>query len=137
MNKAVLVSHLQEIAPEKELAALMKGVDAVVAGAPHTLEADGDDRLRAGDTADEGRPFRTVDAEGDPLLIVSTDGEHSYVGRPTVTFDDGFATIAPTPERLEIVLEHGVAAVGRGDMPGRFPQVAGLAFSFDPTAEAR
>ena len=99
VNKIVLVTHLQQIALEKELAGLLSGVDVIIAGGSDTLQADGDDRLRDGDTADEGYPFETVNADGEPVMIVSTDGEYSYVGRLTVEFDaDGVVIPTSTTE---------------------------------------
>ena len=88
INKIILVSHLQQIALETELAGLLHGVDVIIAGGSDTLLADGQDRLRAGDTAADDYPREVVNADGDPALIVSTDGEYSYVGRLVLTFDD-------------------------------------------------
>ncbi|WP_333835427.1 bifunctional metallophosphatase/5'-nucleotidase, partial [Rubrimonas sp.] len=72
---------------EKQLAGLLRGVDVIVAGGSDTRLADATDRLREGDEAQGDYPFVTTDADGDPLLIVSTDGEYSYVGRLVVEFD--------------------------------------------------
>ncbi len=87
VNKIVLVSHLQQIALEQELATLLRGVDVIIAGGSDTLLADGNDVLNPGDTADGGYPFVTQGADGNTTLIVSTDGEYSYVGRLVVDFD--------------------------------------------------
>lgn len=88
VNKIIVTSHLQQIALEKELAGLLSGVDVIIAGGSDTLLADSQDRLRSGDSAAENYPFTTTNADGDPVAIVSTDGEYSYVGRLVVTFDD-------------------------------------------------
>jgi 2',3'-cyclic-nucleotide 2'-phosphodiesterase (5'-nucleotidase family) len=87
INKIVVVSHLQQIALEKELVGLLSGVDVIIAGGSDTLLADDTDVLRNGDTAAEGYPFETTNKDGDPAVIVSTDGEYSYVGRLVVDFD--------------------------------------------------
>ncbi len=87
INKIVLVSHLQQIALETELAGLLDGVDVIIAGGSDTLLANPDDPLRDGDTAGDSYPVFSTDAAGDPTLIVSTDGEYSYVGRLVVDFD--------------------------------------------------
>lgn len=86
-DKIVVVSHLQQIALEKELAGLLNGVDVIIAGGSDTLQADADDVLRPGDTAAETYPFLTTNADGNPVAIVSTDGQYSYVGRLVVEFD--------------------------------------------------
>jgi len=88
VDKIILVSHLQQIALETELAGLLHGVDIIVAGGSDTLLADSQDHLRTGDVAAGDYPREVTNADGDPALIVSTDGEYSYVGRLVVTFDD-------------------------------------------------
>ena len=87
INKVVLVSHLQQFALETELASLLRGVDVIVAGGSDTLNADPQDRLRPGDTADQPYPTIVNDADGNPTAVVSTDGEYAYVGRLVVEFD--------------------------------------------------
>jgi len=87
VDKIILVTHLQQIALEKELIELLSGVDVIIAGGSDTLQADGNDILRPGDVADETYPFVTTNLDGDPAIIVSTDGEYSYVGRLVVSFD--------------------------------------------------
>ncbi|MGB3655489.1 MAG: CHRD domain-containing protein, partial [Rivularia sp. (in: cyanobacteria)] len=90
VNKVVLVSHLQQIALEKELIGKLSGVDVVIAGGSDTLQADSEDVARGlnpGDTPAEDYPFVTTNKDGDTAVIVSTDGEYSYVGRLVVDFD--------------------------------------------------
>lgn len=90
INKIVLVSHLQQLALEKELAPLLHGVDVIVAGGSHTLMADSEDvarGLQTGDTAAETYPYVTQNADGKALVIVNTASEYSYVGRLVVEFD--------------------------------------------------
>ena len=88
VDKIVLVSHLQQIALEKALIQLLHHVDVVIAGGSDTLLADANDDLHPGDTAAGDYPFVTTNADGDPAVIVSTDGEYSYVGRLVLEFDD-------------------------------------------------
>ncbi len=87
-NKVILVSHLQQIALEKELIGLLNGVDIVIAGGSDVLQANAGDILQDGDVAEEAYPFITDNADGDPAVVVGTDGEYSYVGRLVVSFDD-------------------------------------------------
>ena len=90
VNKVVLVSHLQQIALEKELIGNSAAFDVVIAGGSDTLQADSEDvarGLNVGDTAAEDYPFVTTNKDGDTAVIVSTDGEYSYVGRLVVDFD--------------------------------------------------
>ena len=87
VNKIIVTSHLQQLALEEQLATLLDGVDIIIAGGSDSLLANDDDVLRAGDTADRPYPVAATNAAGDPVAIVSTDGEYSYVGRLVVDFD--------------------------------------------------
>jgi len=86
-NKIILASHLQQFSLEQELVGLLSGVDIVLAGGSDRILADQTDRLRSGDEAEDNYPFVTENLDGEPALIVSTDGEYSYVGRLVVGFD--------------------------------------------------
>jgi predicted extracellular nuclease/2',3'-cyclic-nucleotide 2'-phosphodiesterase (5'-nucleotidase family) len=87
VNKIIVTSHLQQLALEEELATLLDGVDIIIAGGSDSLLANDDDNLRPGDAADRPYPVTATDAGGDPVAIVSTDGQYSYVGRLVVDFD--------------------------------------------------
>jgi len=54
----------------------------------------------------------------------------------SLRFNNDLTVLTVTAEQLRQLLEHGVAATAPGQTPGRFPQVGGLAFSFDPSGEA-
>ena len=95
IDKVILVTHLQQIALEQQLVPLLSGVDVVIAGGSDTLLADGDDRLRSGDTAQGAYPLQATNMDGQPTLIVSTDGQYSYVGRLVVDFDSN-GVVIPT-----------------------------------------
>lgn len=55
----------------------------------------------------------------------------------TLRFNNGLVLVTLTATELKDVLEHAVAATEEGATPGRFPQVAGLHFSFDSDMTAR
>ncbi len=84
----ILTTHLQRIALEQELIGRLSSVDIVIAGGSDTLLADETDTLRPDDVAAGPYPLVTANADGDPAVIVSTDGEYSYVGRLVVGFDE-------------------------------------------------
>ena len=48
-----------------------------------------------------------------------------------LAFNGGLVLLTLSAAELLEVIEHAVAASGGGSTPGRFPQVAGIAFSFD------
>ncbi|WP_309399345.1 choice-of-anchor I family protein [Cerasicoccus maritimus] len=95
VNKVIIVSHLQQISLEEQLAALMSNVDVIIAGGSDTLLADSNDVLRSGDVAEDVYPVQVNDLDGNTTLIVSTDGEYSYLGRLNVPFDsDGLVVVS-------------------------------------------
>ncbi|MFN7674362.1 SdiA-regulated domain-containing protein, partial [Flavobacterium sp.] len=86
-NKVILLSHLQQIAFEQDLATKLTGVDIIIAAGSNTLLADANDRLRAGDVAAGTYPFLATDLAGRTVPVVNTDGNYKYVGRLVVDFD--------------------------------------------------
>lgn len=87
INKIIVMSHLQQLANEKALAPLLKGVDIIIAGGSHSLCADGNDRLRAGIPVSDKYPILTVNKDNEPLAILNTTAEWKYVGRFICDFD--------------------------------------------------
>ena len=55
----------------------------------------------------------------------------------TLRFNNGLTLLTLSAAELRDVLEHALAEAAPDATPGAFPQVAGLAFSFDPTRTAR
>jgi 2',3'-cyclic-nucleotide 2'-phosphodiesterase / 3'-nucleotidase / 5'-nucleotidase len=87
INKIILLSHLQQIAFEKDLLTKLRNVDIMVAGGSHTLMADGQDVLRAGDALADRYPYKGVGLDGKPTVLVCTASEWSYLGRLNVDFN--------------------------------------------------
>jgi 2',3'-cyclic-nucleotide 2'-phosphodiesterase (5'-nucleotidase family) len=54
----------------------------------------------------------------------------------SLRFNNQLTLLTLTAQQLKQVIEHGVADTAPGRTPGRFPQVGGLAFSFDPNRPA-
>ncbi len=100
VDKIILASHLQQFSLEQQLAGLLTGVDIILAGGSDFRLADNTDILRPGHTADGNYPFVTTDALGDSVLVVSTDGEYSYVGRLVVEFDQNGKVIPSTVNEI-------------------------------------
>lgn len=97
----IVVSHLQDFALEQQLAGLLNKVDIIVAGGSDYLLADPNDVLHPGDVAADNYPYSTVNADSDPCLIVSTDGQYSYVGRLVVDFDANGKVLPSTVDATE------------------------------------
>ena len=54
----------------------------------------------------------------------------------TLRFNNGLTLLTLSAAELLEVIEHAVSASDAGTIPGRFPQIAGMAFSFDPSLPA-
>jgi len=123
VNKVILVTHLQQLALERELVPLLRGVDIAIAGGSDSILANPTNPLRPGDEAAGPYPIITHNADGDPAYVVSTEGQYKYVGRLIAEFDSAgrlltnSATLAQSgPYRTD---EAGVMAVW-GDLAAPF-----------------
>ena len=94
----ILAGHLQRFSIDEALAAQLRGVDIIISGGSNTLLADDTDRLRDGDAAAGDYPILGTSAAGEPVAIVSTDGDYKYVGRLVVDFDEAGVLI---PESID------------------------------------
>lgn len=95
MNKVVLLSHMQQISIEQELAARLENVDIIVAGGSNTRLFDDNDRIRDGDSDQGQYPLFIENAAGTTTVVVNTDGNYKYVGRLAIDFDEN-GNIVPT-----------------------------------------
>ncbi|MCG9134561.1 5'-nucleotidase C-terminal domain-containing protein [Candidatus Poribacteria bacterium] len=65
-------------------------------------------------------------------LVSKAAGQISQIDiENTLRFNNGLTLLTLSAAELLEVIEHTVAASGSGSTPGRFPQIAGMAFSFD------
>jgi 2',3'-cyclic-nucleotide 2'-phosphodiesterase (5'-nucleotidase family) len=92
VDKIILMSHLQQIAFEVQLATLLEDVDIILAAGSNTRLGDETDEAVAfpGHAADFAGtyPLLAEGADGGTTLIVNTDNEFTYLGRLVVEFDD-------------------------------------------------
>lgn len=88
INKVILLAHLQDLNNEIELAGLLENVDIIIAGGSQSRIATPTDRLRDGDTRVGDYPLLFNSASGEPVAVVNTDGQYTYVGRLIAGFDD-------------------------------------------------
>lgn len=92
IKKIILVSHLQSLANDKEMVALVSGIDIAVAGGGDDQLANSASVLLPGDPAPVGSyPTVVSDKAGIAVPIVTTSGNYKYVGRLDATFDEGGA----------------------------------------------
>jgi len=87
INKIIVLSHMQQLSIERELAKRLRDVDIIIGGGSNTRLLDSTDTLRPEDaTAGGTYPLIETSPTGD-VLIVNTDGNWKYVGRLVVEFD--------------------------------------------------
>ena len=73
----------------------------------------------------------TLPPPGNPL-VGKVPGQISQIDiENTIRFNNGLSLLTLTAAQLLEVIEHAVARSQPGSTPGQFPQVAGVAFSFD------
>jgi 2',3'-cyclic-nucleotide 2'-phosphodiesterase (5'-nucleotidase family)/alkaline phosphatase/endonuclease/exonuclease/phosphatase family metal-dependent hydrolase len=111
IDKVVLLSHMQQIAVEEQLAELLTNVDIIMAGGSNTLLADESDRLRARDEAEGAYPILKTAADGNPIAVVNTDGNYKYVGRLVVDFDENGVIV---PESVDPTVSGAYATDAEG-----------------------
>ncbi|MEM9836712.1 MAG: choice-of-anchor I family protein [Bacteroidota bacterium] len=89
VNKIILISHLQSINQERELAGQLTDVDVIIAGGGDELLTNDPATNEIGGLATFGEyPLRELDANQDTVYIVTTPGEYRYVGNLIVEFDE-------------------------------------------------
>ena len=70
-------------------------------------------------------------------IVAKTAGQISQLDiENTLRFNDTMSLLTLTANELHEVVEHTLAGVGDGSTPGSFPQIAGIAFSFDASLPA-
>ncbi len=116
LEKVILLAHMQQIAIEQALAERLSGVDVIVAGGSNTRLFDENDEGFGGEAGQGVYPILETGADGNPVLIVSTDFQYEYVGRLVIEFDENGVII---PESYDPLVsgayatdEAGVARVG-------------------------
>jgi len=92
INKIIMVSHLQAASNDKDLIALLKGVDVAVAGGGDELlqnpAIDNATELIPGESAPVGTyPTLLSDLTGKQVPLVTTSGNYKYLGRADIIFD--------------------------------------------------
>ncbi len=94
VNKIIMISHLQGVEDDIELAGQLTGVDVMIAGGGDELLAGEGDLLVPGDEEPFGDyPLSATGGDGAEIPVVTTPGDFKYVGRLIVEFDaDGNVT---------------------------------------------
>jgi len=104
----ILISHLQDIDGDVELATMLDDVDVMIAGGGDELLANPTDLLLpSDDPADIFGPYPVVavDAGGDDVPVVTTSGQYGYLGRLVVDFDSDGNVVSWSGGPLRVVDE--------------------------------
>ncbi len=87
VDKIVLISHLQSVEEDRELAGSLRRVDVIIAGGGDELLANDGDLLLPGDVPVGPYPIIERDRQNREVPIVTTSGGYRYVGRLVVGFN--------------------------------------------------
>lgn len=95
IDKIIMISHLQNITFEEQVAQELTGIDAIVAGGGHEVMANEGDALVPDDevTVHPGTgeplsyPLMAENPEGAEVPIVTAGSNYKYVGRLVINFD--------------------------------------------------
>lgn len=87
INKIILLSHLQQLGMEIQLASQLKDVDVIIAGGSHAVLTNDLERVRDGDKVLGRYPVWKTSKTKEPIAIVNTGANYRYVGRLLVEFD--------------------------------------------------
>lgn len=92
VNKIILVSHLQGVAFDKQIIALLKNVDVAIAGGGDDLLTNPDVtesiQLIPGERKPVGKyPEFVKDADGVDVPLITSKGNYNYLGRFDISFD--------------------------------------------------
>ncbi|AFY60883.1 bifunctional UDP-sugar hydrolase/5'-nucleotidase [Synechococcus sp. PCC 6312] len=87
INKIILLSHLQQLGMDIQLAAQLQDVDVIIAGGSHAVLTNDLARVREGDKVLGRYPVWKTSKNKDPIAIVNTGANYRYVGRLLVEFD--------------------------------------------------
>jgi 2',3'-cyclic-nucleotide 2'-phosphodiesterase (5'-nucleotidase family) len=87
VNKIILISHLQSIQEDLDLAPQLSGIDIMIAGGGDELLAHPGDLLVPGDSVFGPYPLIATNADGALVPVVTTAGDYKYVGRLVAAFD--------------------------------------------------
>lgn len=87
INKIILLSHLQQLGMEIQLAAQLQDVDVIIAGGSHAVLTNDLEKVRDGDKVLGRYPVWKTSKTKEPIAIVNTGANYRYVGRLLVEFD--------------------------------------------------
>ncbi len=131
VNKIVLLAHMQQLSVERGLATRLSGVDIIVGGGSNTRLLDANDILYPGDgPAADTYPLSYTSANGEPVLVVNTDGDFKYLGRLILDFDGAgridLASLDPAVNGAYAASAEGLVRMGLSESDAN-PQVVAIA----------
>ncbi len=107
----VLISHLQGIDEDLELASQLTDIDIMVAGGGDELLANETTPLLSTDSAEDifgPYPIIATDANANEIPVVTTSGSYGYLGELTVEFNDQGVATSWSGEPIRVVQADGI-----------------------------
>ncbi|NNL48779.1 MAG: bifunctional metallophosphatase/5'-nucleotidase, partial [Acidimicrobiia bacterium] len=107
----VLISHLQGIDEDIELASQLTDIDIMVAGGGDELLANETTPLLSTDAAEDifgPYPLIATDANQNEVPVVTTTGSYGYLGELTVEFNDAGVATSWMGEPIRVVAADGI-----------------------------
>ena len=108
VNKIILVSHLQSINREIELAGELTDIDVIIAGGGDELLSNDPSIALQGAEIFGEYPLQVPNAEGKTTYIVTTPGEYKYVGNLELAFDENGEIFAVGAESNPILVADAI-----------------------------
>jgi len=103
IDRVIMISHLQSIHEELELATQLTSLDLIIAGGGNELLTNDPAIALNGQEVFGAYPLTTQDADGKEVYIVGTPGEYKYIGNLMITFDPlgNIIHLSGNPVRVE------------------------------------
>jgi hypothetical protein len=106
-------------------------------GVQVSIKNGGGIRAEIGEVVNNGNVTEFLPPQANPLSG-KLEGQISQLDiENSLRFNNSLTVLTTTAAGLKELVEHGVAATAPGATPGQFPQIGGMAFSFDPALPAR
>ena len=126
-------TNLGDLTADANLAAARRADPAVRA----SLKNGGGIRSSIGEVVEaKSGAYEKKPPRANPLSGKKEGGISRLDVENSLRFNNKLTLLTVTAEQLLKVVEHGVAETGPGETPGRFPQIGGMAFSFDAAKPA-
>ena len=140
IDKIILLDHAQDFTSDPLSASRLRGIDVIVAagstGFMGQPEADGPyNLLREGDTPQADYPTLRSDLDGNPVLVVNSDQQFTYVGNLMVSFDTDGHILCVDPRSGPVATNDAAIAALEAEVGHGLNPPAGVTEAFEALNE--